>query len=208
MVIAVDLLERLRAQRVLAIVRGRDADASVATVEALVRNGFPLVEVSLSGTDALRVLRRVRGAFGSDVCLGAGTVLTVEDLDAVIAEGVEYVVTPGITPGAQEAARRGIPLLCGALTPTEVWDAFSLGASAVKVFPASLHGPGYLAALRDPFPQVPLVAVGGVGPDLVRPYLDAGAVAVGVGSPLVGDAAHGGSLDALRENASRFRAVL
>lgn len=208
MVIPLDLLARLRAERVVAIVRGRDADASVATVEALVDNGFGLVEVSLSGAEALRVLRRVRASLGSRVCLGAGTVLTVADLDAALAEGVEYVVTPGITDGAREAARRGIPLLCGALTPTEVWQAHALGATAVKVFPASLHGPGYLKALREPYPQVPLVAVGGVVPDLVRPFLDAGAVGVGVGSPLVGDAPHGGSLEALRDNAMRFRAVL
>jgi 2-dehydro-3-deoxyphosphogluconate aldolase/(4S)-4-hydroxy-2-oxoglutarate aldolase len=95
----------------------------------------------------------------------------------------------------------------GALTPTEAYAALRMGASAVKLFPASVGGPAYLKAVRDPFPDIPFVAVGGVGLDEMRAYLDVGAVAVGVGGPLVGDAASGGSLDDLRVRARAYLAV-
>ncbi|WP_262403504.1 bifunctional 4-hydroxy-2-oxoglutarate aldolase/2-dehydro-3-deoxy-phosphogluconate aldolase [Actinomadura sp. CNU-125] len=101
-----------------------------------------------------------------------------------------------------------MPVLAGALTPTEVAAAAASGVDAVKLFPASAHGPGYLKALRDPFPDVPFVPVGGVGRDEAVEYLALGAVAVGVGSPLCGDAPHGGDLDALRARARAFVAAV
>lgn len=93
----------------------------------------------------------------------------------------------------------------GALTPTEIEAALARGADAIKLFPGSLGGPGYLKALRDPFPEVPFVPVGGVDAQIARDYLDRGALAVGVGSPLVGDAADGGELEQLRARAAEFR---
>ncbi|MET8383776.1 bifunctional 4-hydroxy-2-oxoglutarate aldolase/2-dehydro-3-deoxy-phosphogluconate aldolase [Streptosporangium canum] len=200
-----DMLDAVRRRRLLAIIRGRDPEAAVRTACTLVEEGIDVLEVSLTGADALDVIARVRSILGSGVVLGAGTVLSEADADAAVAAGAGFVVTPAMGAGAVRAVERGVPTLIGAMTPTEVWNAASAGAAAVKVFPASLGGPGYLAALRDPFPAVPLVPVGGVRADQVRAFLEAGAVAVGVGSPLVGDAPHGGDLAALRERAWRFR---
>jgi len=101
----------------------------------------------------------------------------------------------------------GIPVLAGAFTPTEALTAMGLGAAAVKLFPSALGGPAYLRALRDPLPDVPFVPVGGVDVSLAAEYLAVGAIAVGVGSPLVGDAVRGGDLDALRARAAAFLAV-
>ena len=97
--------------------------------------------------------------------------------------------------------------LRAALTPTEVVSAEAAGAAAVKLFPASSGGVRYLRALRDPFPATPFVPVGGVDEDAAREYLAAGAVAIGVGSPLLGDAAAGGPLAGLRERARRYRSI-
>jgi 2-dehydro-3-deoxyphosphogluconate aldolase/(4S)-4-hydroxy-2-oxoglutarate aldolase len=116
------------------------------------------------------------------------------------------VVTPAVVESIPEAARPGLPA-AGALTPTEAYNALLMGASAVKLFPASLGGPAYLKALRDPFPDIPFVAVGGVGLDEMHAYLAVGAVAVGVGGPLVGDAASGGSLSDLRVRARAYVAA-
>lgn len=99
-------------------------------------------------------------------------------------------------------------MLIGAVTPSEVIVATERGALGVKLFPASLGGPGYLKALRDPFPTVPFVPVGGIDAARALAYLAAGAVAVGVGSPLVGDAAAGGDLTALRERVAEWRTAL
>lgn len=203
-----DFTAALRTERLLAIVRGSDPDASFRTVMTLVESGIPLVEVSLSGADALGVLRRARAALGPDAWLGAGTVLTAEDARRAADAGADLIVTPGLGAGVDEALRLGLPVLGGVLTPTDVIAAEAVGVTALKIFPASaVGGPAYLKALRGPFPRTPFVPVGGVDAAAAETYLAHGAVAVGVGSPLTGDAADGGDLAALRTRAARFLEV-
>jgi 2-dehydro-3-deoxyphosphogluconate aldolase/(4S)-4-hydroxy-2-oxoglutarate aldolase len=203
-----NLLDTLRTHRLLAIVRSDDPDAALAAVLSLADSGVKLIEVSLTSTDALGVLRRATAALGADHGLGAGTVLTVDEARQAAAAGASYLVTPALAPSLAEAGRLGLPVLAGALTPTEVVQANTVGATAVKLFPASLGGPDYLRALRDPFPRTPFVPVGGVDAESARGYLDRGAIAVGVGSPLLGDAAHGGDRSALRRRAADFLAAV
>lgn len=200
-----DLLTALRARRILGIIRGRDPDASVRAAVTLAEEGVDVLEVSLTGTAAPTVIERVRSELGPDFRLGAGTVLRADDADAAAAAGASFAVTPAMGEGATRAIALGLPVIIGALTPTEIWQASVLGATAAKVFPAASYGPGYVRALRDPFPDLPLVPVGGVDVEHAREYLAAGADAVGIGSPLAGDAPHGGDLTALRERARRFR---
>ncbi|MBO0891253.1 MAG: bifunctional 4-hydroxy-2-oxoglutarate aldolase/2-dehydro-3-deoxy-phosphogluconate aldolase [Acidothermales bacterium] len=201
------LRDALRGHRLVAIVRGRAPDAALRTVVTLVECGVRLVEVSLSTPDAVAVIARARGEVGTACVLGAGTVLEPGDVRPVADAGGAYVVTPAHTGAEAVAHELGLPVLAGAFTPSEILAAHESGAAAVKLFPASLHGPAYLRALRDPLPHVPLVPVGGVDADAAHAYLEAGAVAVGVGSPLVGDAASGGSLDDLRKRAAVFLAA-
>ncbi|TYC06734.1 bifunctional 4-hydroxy-2-oxoglutarate aldolase/2-dehydro-3-deoxy-phosphogluconate aldolase [Micromonospora sp. WP24] len=203
-----NLTDALRTHRLLAIVRGPDPEAALAAVLTLADSGVALIEVSLTSADALGTLRRARAALGPDFGLGAGTVLSVADARAAADAGVSFLVTPALAESLDEAPRLGLPVLAGALTPTEVLGARAAGAAAVKLFPASIGGPGYLGALRDPFPDVPFVPVGGVDAESARQYLARGAVAVGVGSPLLGDAVRGGDLDALRARAAAFRAAV
>ncbi|GAA5216309.1 bifunctional 4-hydroxy-2-oxoglutarate aldolase/2-dehydro-3-deoxy-phosphogluconate aldolase [Streptomyces thinghirensis] len=202
-----DFTARLSRDRLAAIVRGRSADAALRTVLTLVEEGIGLVEVSLNTDDACGVIARAARAVGEDAFVGAGTVVTRDDLLRAQDAGATWVVTPTGGDAVAAAAQRGLPVLAGALTPTEAAAAMAAGATAVKLFPASLGGPAYLRALKDPFPDMPLVPVGGVDADLAPDYFAAGALAVGVGSPLVGDAAHGGDLDGLRVRARLFRAV-
>jgi len=199
------LLEALRTARLVAIVRGSGVDAALRSVQTLVAEGVNLIEVSLTSADATTVIARARDDLGPDAWLGAGTVVTVDDVTRATDAGASFVVTPALGASITESRRRELPVIAGALTPSEVVSALERGADAVKLFPASLGGPGYFRALRGPFPQVPFVPVGGVDEDAARAYLAAGAVAVGVGSPLVGDAASGGSLDELRRRARAFR---
>ncbi|MFJ8630727.1 bifunctional 4-hydroxy-2-oxoglutarate aldolase/2-dehydro-3-deoxy-phosphogluconate aldolase [Streptomyces sp. NPDC093568] len=204
-----DLTAALATHRLVAIVRGDDPDAAVNTVLTLVEEGVELVEVSLSGKDALSVIERARHALGPDRPLGAGTVLTAEDARAAHRAGADFAVTPGLGDGIGAARELGMPVLAGVLTPTEIIAARTMGVAALKIFPiAQAGGAAYLKALRGPFPDTPFVPVGGIDEDAARACLAAGALAVGVGSPLVGDAADGGGIDALRERARRFRAVV
>ncbi|MFC4585849.1 bifunctional 4-hydroxy-2-oxoglutarate aldolase/2-dehydro-3-deoxy-phosphogluconate aldolase [Sphaerisporangium corydalis] len=200
--------EVLAARRLVAIVRGSDAGAALRTVVALAEEGVELIEVSLVTRDALGVISRARAALGGAAWLGAGTVLTGDDARVAADAGASYLVTPGVSAAVSAGHRLGLPVLAGALTPTEVVAALAAGASAIKLFPASLGGVPYLRALRDPFPDVPFVPVGGVDAEAATAYLRAGAVAVGVGSPLMGDAASGGDLDGLRTRARRFAKAL
>ncbi|WP_433570340.1 bifunctional 4-hydroxy-2-oxoglutarate aldolase/2-dehydro-3-deoxy-phosphogluconate aldolase [Streptomyces sp. CA-251247] len=204
-----DLLAALRAHRLLAIVRGSDPDAALTTVLTLVEEGVSLVEVSLSGRDALDVIARARAALGPDAALGAGTVLTSDEARAAQRAGAAFLVTPAVSDGIATGLELGLPVLAGVMTPTDVLQAQRLGAAVFKLFPAgSAGGPGYLRDLRGPFPGLPFVPVGGVDAQAAADYLGSGATAVGVGSPLVGDAASGGSLTALRQRARAFLDVV
>jgi 2-dehydro-3-deoxyphosphogluconate aldolase / (4S)-4-hydroxy-2-oxoglutarate aldolase len=203
----VDLAADLAADRLLAVVRGTDPAAAISAGTVLLQEGVRIVEVALTTPRALYAIEAIRSAAPAGSIVGAGTVLTPANVADVVAAGAEFVVTPALAESIREAARRGVPVAAGALTPTEAYSAMEEGASVVKLFPASLGGPAYLKALRDPFPTIPFVAVGGVGLAEMADYLTAGAIAVGVGSPLVGDAASGGDLDALRTRARAYLAA-
>lgn len=202
-----DLHRSLRERRLLAIIRGTDPDGCVRTARTLADEGIDLMEISLTSADALSVLERVVAASGG-ARVGAGTVLTAGDARRAKEAGAAFAVTPALCEGVEAAVDLGLPVLAGAMTPSEVLAAHRAGAAAVKLFPASGPGPAYVAALRGPFPGIDLVPVGGVGADDVAPYLRAGAVAVGVGGPLAGDAVDGGDLDTLRARARAFLAAV
>lgn len=201
-----DLHRSLRERRLLAIIRGSDPDGCVRTALTLAEEGVDLMEISLTSADALTVLERVVAGSGTAE-VGAGTVLTAGDARRAHEAGASFAVTPALCEGVAAAVELGLPVLAGAMTPSEVLAAHRAGAAAVKLFPAAGPGPAYVAALRGPFPGIDLVPVGGVGADDVGPYLRAGAVAVGVGGPLAGDAVDGGDLDALRARARAFLAA-
>jgi len=200
-------IDALARARVMAIIRGSDSDAAVATALALFDEGVRFVEISLTTPGACAAIKAVRSRLPEGAQIGAGTVLTAADVADVAAAGAQFVVTPAVTPSISVAAERGLPVAAGALTPTEAFTAVQQGASVVKLFPASIGGPAYLKAVRDPFPHIPFLAVGGVGLEELDGYLAVGALGVGVGSPLVGDAASGGDLASLRERARAYVAA-
>ena len=200
-------LSGLTHEHLLAIIRGTDPVAAVRTALVLLESGIRFLEVSLVTTNALQVIAEVTHRAPDGSVIGAGTVLTRNDVARAHEAGARFMVTPALTESVAESVSRGIPVLAGAFTPTEVIAAMGQGATAVKLFPASIGGPAYVRALRDPLPGVPFVPVGGVNAARAAEYLAAGAIAVGVGSPLVGDAIRGGDLDALRGRAAEFLAL-
>lgn len=182
-----DVAAAIVQSQVIAIVRQRqeDVEAILETGRALVAAGLPVVEVTLNTPGALTAIGRL--ADEVDAIIGAGTVLTTRDVDAVADAGGRFVVSPDVQVGVIErAAERGLLSLPGACTPTEVRHALDAGADLVKLFPAGPLGVSYLSALRGPFPDVPFVPTGGIGLGDVVEYLGAGATAVGLGSSLVG----------------------
>ena len=190
----------------VAILRAAGAGRFLEVGRVLYSAGVRAIEVTLTSEGALEAFARLREELAGDALLGVGTVRSAADAERAVDAGATYLVAPDFRPEMVAfAVERGIPVVPGALTPTEVAAAWAAGATAVKVFPVSaVGGPAYLKAVRAPLPEVPLVPTGGVGIDDIGAYLAAGAVAVGIGSPLLGDAGDpGGDLAGLAERARR-----
>jgi len=203
------LRERLRITRLVAILRGTDVDATVAAARTLLDAGVLTLEIALTLPDAEEAIAQVVQDAPVEALIGAGTVLDEADVERAVAAGAQFLVTPTLTASVPYAIAQGIGVLPGVYTPTEIQQGHDVGSAAVKLFPASALGPGFLRAVRDPFPEARIIPVGGVSVDTVGEYLAAGAFGIGVGGPLVGDAATpGGDLDALAGRARSFvRAV-
>ena len=199
-------LEQVAGVPVVAILRAADAGRFLEVGRVLYEAGVRAVEVTLTSSGALEAFARLREELPSDALLGMGTVRSAGDAQRAVEAGATYLIAPDFRPEVVAwAVERGVPMVPGALTPTEIAAAWGAGATAVKVFPVSaVGGPAYVKAVRAPLPEVPLVPTGGVGIDDLGAYLAAGAVAVGIGSPLLGDAGDpGGDLDGLGERARR-----
>lgn len=193
----------------VAILRGRRPTHLDPVLDTLVEAGVPSIELTLNTPGALDALRRARQRYGDTAMLGAGTVRSVADVEAAAEAGARYVVSPHTDPRIGERSRAlGLGWLPGAFTPTEVVTAWGYGPSAVKLFPARELGPAYLRDLREPLPDIPIVPTGGVSPQTVADWFAAGAVAVGAGGPLVGDALETGDLVGLRERAAAMLAAV
>jgi 2-dehydro-3-deoxyphosphogluconate aldolase / (4S)-4-hydroxy-2-oxoglutarate aldolase len=195
--------DQLAATRVVAILRAENAARAEAVVDVLVEAGVRSLELTLTTAGALEVVERLAARVPDDVEVGVGTVLTAQDVERAADAGATFVVSPSVEPEVIAAAlRRGLASYPGAFTPTEMVAAWKAGASAVKLFPAGQLGPGYLRAVRGPLPDIAVVPTGGIGTADVGDWLAAGALAVGMGGPLIGDAlTPDGDLAALAERA-------
>ncbi len=171
---------------VVAVVRSESSDNLVQVIRALSEGGVTAVEVAFTVPNALEVLRAARAELGGTVALGAGTVLDPETARAAMLAGAEYIVSPAVNLEVIKMCRRyDVPVMPGALTPTEIIAAWEAGADVVKVFPADLGGPAYLKAVKAPLPQVRLMPTGGVDLNTAEAFLAAGACCLGVGGSLV-----------------------
>jgi 2-dehydro-3-deoxyphosphogluconate aldolase/(4S)-4-hydroxy-2-oxoglutarate aldolase len=135
---------------------------------------------------ALKVIREARAALGDKIVMGVGSVLDSETARQAMLEGAQFVVTPVVRPGVIEICNRyGIPIACGATTPTEAFTAHELGSDFVKIFPAENLGPAYIRSILAPLPMLQLIPTGGVTPQNMPDYFKAGAAAIGAGSTLL-----------------------
>ncbi|MCJ7514033.1 MAG: bifunctional 4-hydroxy-2-oxoglutarate aldolase/2-dehydro-3-deoxy-phosphogluconate aldolase [Anaerolineales bacterium] len=170
----------------IAIVRLDSSAELVQVAKAIAAGGVTVIEFTMTTPGALRTIEESAKELGSEVLIGAGTVLDAETARAAILAGAEFVVAPTLSIDVVEMCHRYDKLVIpGAYTPTEILTAWEHGADFVKVFPAEIGGPAYLKAVRAPLPQVKLIPVGGVSLETAQAFIRAGAVALGVGSNLV-----------------------
>jgi 2-dehydro-3-deoxyphosphogluconate aldolase/(4S)-4-hydroxy-2-oxoglutarate aldolase len=196
-------MEEILAKKIVAVVRLDDYSRAVDVAGALAAGGVTILEFTLTGQGAIEAVTATRKALGDTVCVGVGTVLKPEDAMAAIDAGAQFEVTPALRRQVIEACvKRNTLILCGGQTPTELLDAFEAGAEMVKVFPARLGGPKFIKDLLAPLPFLKLVPTGGVSPENAREFLEAGAVAVGIGGNLISNKlVAAGAFDQITETA-------
>ncbi|PPF85617.1 2-dehydro-3-deoxyphosphogluconate aldolase [Subtercola sp. Z020] len=195
--------------KVVAVLRATHAAEYEPVIEALLKGGVRSIELTLSTAGVFEHLPALRARFGAEAEIGVGTVTNVGQALEAIEAGASYLVTPVTgTDIIETSVSRGVPIFPGGLTPTELHSGWAAGGTAVKVFPASLVGESYIAMLRGPFPGIQVIPSGGVGLDDAVRWIGAGALAVSVGGPLLGDAFAGGDLGALTDRATRLAAAV
>jgi 2-dehydro-3-deoxyphosphogluconate aldolase/(4S)-4-hydroxy-2-oxoglutarate aldolase len=182
-----DTIQQIKAIGVIPVVRATSADEAMRAIEAIKAGGISVVEITMTVPGAVRVIEQVCSRYQDGALVGAGTVLDAETARVCILSGAQFVVSPALNLETIACCRRyGIAVMPGALTPTEVVQAWTAGADFVKVFPAgALGGASYLKALKAPLPQIELVPTGGVSLKTAADFIKAGASALGVGADLV-----------------------
>lgn len=184
-----EVLARIKQEKVIALIRADGPDSLIDCARALAAGGLTVIELTMSTPGALEVLAKAAKEL-PNVTFGMGTVVNAPTVAQAQAAGAKFIVTPCVRPTVIAACKeRDLPILGGALTPTEAYTTFELGADVVKVFPAEFFGPAYIKSLKAPFPQLNVMPTGGVTPETVGDFLKAGAYATAAGSALVQPAA-------------------
>lgn len=205
-----ETLQRIRDLGVLAVIRGPSPELTLKIVGALAAGGIRGIEITYTTPNAAEVVQALDAQFGDEILLGMGTLTRPEQVAEARAAGARFLVSPVCTRKLGRAmAASGLPVMIGALTPTEVFKAHQLGSDVVKLFPGSAVGPGYVKALKGPFPDIDLMPTGGVSEGNLGDWFAAGVYAVGAGSELAPPAlAREGKWDEISAIASRFAAAV
>ena len=203
------LSDRLTSSKVIAVLRASNVSAIAPVCDVLVEEGILSLELTLTTPGLFDALSELVDRYRNAADVGVGTILTEPEARRALDCGAQYLVTPTMNlPVVKLAVERQVAVFPGGLTPTELGAGWEAGATAVKIFPAETVSAGYLKHLRGPFPDLEAMPSGGVDLDATREWLDAGAIAVSIGGPLLGDALKGGDLSALRDRCRAVRTVI
>jgi 2-dehydro-3-deoxyphosphogluconate aldolase/(4S)-4-hydroxy-2-oxoglutarate aldolase len=176
-------LNRFAKKRVLGILRGVEAGSIEPLTDAVIEAGLEAIEITMNTKGATGLIDKMARRAKGRISVGAGTVLDVNSAEEAIGAGATFIVLPVLVEDVVSlCVKKRIPVFPGALTPQEVYNAWNAGATMVKVFPVSLFGPGYFRELKGPFNDIKLLACGGVTPENMKDYFDAGACAVAFGA--------------------------
>jgi 2-dehydro-3-deoxyphosphogluconate aldolase/(4S)-4-hydroxy-2-oxoglutarate aldolase len=200
-----DALHSLHRQRLIAVIRATTPDAALGAALAVSRGGIELLEITFTVPDAVHVMKALKQRPGARV--GAGTVLTRDQARAACEAGATFLVAPNLSLEVAKVARAAGVMYCpGAYTTGEILAARDAGAHVIKVYPVGVAGgPDYIRVIRDPLPDVPMLAAGGTNLDNLLPFLEAGCVGVGLGAALADPAlATSGDFAAIERRARAF----
>jgi 2-dehydro-3-deoxyphosphogluconate aldolase/(4S)-4-hydroxy-2-oxoglutarate aldolase len=203
--------QRILAVKIVPVVRASSPEQALGAADAVRAGGIPIVEVTMTVPGAIEVIAGLSRLMGSDVLIGAGTVLDAATAQKCLDAGAQFLVSPGFDAATVALARRlDVLVMPGALTPTEVITAWKAGADFVKIFPCgNVGGPAYIKALKAALPQIPMIPTGGVNLETAAAFLRAGASALGIGGELISRAAlDSGNFAAITESAKRYTAIV
>jgi len=196
---------------IVPVLRVSSPKLALAAAEAVLAGGIPIIEVTMTIPKAVDVIRELVMSMSSDVIVGAGTVLDVQAAQQCLDSGAEFLVSPVFDLETVKLANSaGKLMMAGALTPTEIVNAWSRGSDFIKVFPCgNVGGPKYIQALRGPLPHIPLIPTGGVSLDTAAAFITAGASALGVGTELISERElNAGNPMKITRTAQRFAAIV
>lgn len=187
-----ELIEKIKEEKLIAIVRGIEADKCLKVADALYEGGFRLIEITFDQRKpetwamTAEAITEIKKKYIGKMNVGAGTVVSPDLVDIAAAAGAEYMISPDVnTAVIHRTIELGLVSMPGALTPTEIMTAFNAGADFVKLFPIANMGLSYLKAIRAPISHIPMLAVGGVNEDNLKDFLNAGCFGAGIGGNLV-----------------------
>lgn len=203
----VEVIKQIKDTGVIPVVRASSADEAMRAIDAIREGGISILEITMTVPGAVALIEQVAKLYGDVATVGAGTVLDPETATSCISAGAKFVVSPALNLETIACCRRNdVVVMPGALTPTEVVQAWNGGADFVKIFPAgAVGGPSYLKALKAPLPQIELVPTGGVSLKTAADFIKAGAAALGVGADLVDiKAIREGQASLITERAKQF----
>ena len=168
---------------IIGILRGVGLDRIEPLTKSIISSGLKTIEIAMNTPDAAKVLRKAKKVASGRLSIGAGTVLTMKDLDKALDSGATFIIMPTLVPDVVEyCVKKKIPVFPGALTPQEIYNAWRSGATMVKIFPAKFLGPGYLKEINAPFKNIKLLACGGVTTHNIKSFFQSGASAVAFGA--------------------------
>jgi 2-dehydro-3-deoxyphosphogluconate aldolase / (4S)-4-hydroxy-2-oxoglutarate aldolase len=201
-----EILEKVKTLGLLAVIRGPSPELTIKMVDALVAGGVLGIEITYSTPNAEEVVRILSSKYGNSILLGMGTLTKPEQALYAKDAGANFLVSPICELNlVKSMVACGLLTMAGALTPTEVFQAYNLGVDIVKIFPGSLGGPAYIKALKGPFPYIHMMPTGGVNADNVAEWFATGILAVGAGSELCPpQLAKDGKFDEITKNAKEF----
>lgn len=205
------IMQHMHELGLVPVLRASSAQEAITIADAILAGGVNILEVTMTVPGAIRVIEQLANHHGDKLLLGAGTVLDAETARNCLLAGAQFIVSPALDVRTIELCRRySVPIMPGALTPTEIVTAWQAGADVVKVFPCSaLGGAKYLKALQGPLPQIQLIPTGGVSLSTAEEFLAAGAFALGVGGDLVdAKAAREGRTNVITENAQKYVGIV
>lgn len=179
------VIEEIKKKKIIAILRGFDQDENFFIMDNLINSGISIFEISLTTKNAINIIKEAINKYGDTVLIGAGTVMSLDDAEEVIKAGAKFILAPNFSKEIVEYSQKNnMTIIPGVFTPSEMADAYELGCTLVKLFPASTVGSDYIKSVKSPMPFLNIMAVGGIDYNNMLEFLNAGACAVGVGSSL------------------------